>query len=846
MAGESAEVLAAKLAEPPIIKNRYAGHTSSTETILAELLADILRVDRVSVDSHFFDDLGADSLMMAQFCARVRKRSDLPPVSMKDIYRHPTVSGLAAALADNTLTSNTPTAVAPPVPPSLNGPAPASTLRYVFCGALQALIFLTYAYLVALAVISGLQWVAAGSDLIQIYLRSILFGVGAFFGLCAFPVVAKWLLIGRSKPSEFPVWGLTYLRFWTVKALLHANPMIMFVDTPLYALYLRALGARIGKRVTILSHTPPVCADLLTIGAGTVIRKEAIFTCYRAYAGRIQTGPVTLGRDVFVGEKTVLDIDTSMGDGAQLGHASTLQRGEVVPAGQRWHGSPAQRTELDYLRVAPARCGTLRRVGYALLGLLGAVFVVGPSLVTVVYVALAVMPELPTLLDPDFAVASGWFYRDALILSSLLFFVMIVVGLAFAFTVPRILSLAIKPDKVYPLYGFHYTVSRMVRGMTNIKFFMKLFGDSSYVLHYLSCLGYDISLAEQTGSNFGQEVQHDTPYLTSIGRGTMSCDGLSIVNNDYSSTSFRVAPVSIGPHNFLGNHIVFPAGGRTGDNCLLATMVMVPLDGEVREGTGLLGAPCFEIPRSVERDSRFDHLRVGEERRRRLAAKNRYNIRTMGWYLFIQWLSVFLLTIVGFAAADFYDVLGAAALTVDMVLSLVVVVVYFVLVEHVLRGFRALRPQFCSIYDPYYWWHERLWKAPDEYFEIFNGTPFKNVIWRMLGVRLGRRVFDDGCYFTERTLTTIGDDCTLNAGSKIQCHSMEDGTFKSAHTTIGSGCTLGIGSFVHYGVTMGDGAVLAPHAFLMKGAEVPPHAQWGGNPAGETYVGAPSAAHSIR
>ena len=59
----------------------------------------------------------------------------------------------------------------------------------------------------------------------------------------------------------------------------------------------------------------------------------------------IQTGPVTLGKDVFVGEETVLDIETSMGDGAQLGHASSLHAGQAVPAGERWHGSPAQRTD---------------------------------------------------------------------------------------------------------------------------------------------------------------------------------------------------------------------------------------------------------------------------------------------------------------------------------------------------------------------------------------------------------------------------------------------------------------------------------------------------------------------
>src|SRR5256885_6751947 len=70
------------------------------ESILAEVLAGVLRVERVPVDSHFFEELDADSLVMAHFCARVRKRGDLPPVSMKDIYAHPTIRSLAEAPAD--------------------------------------------------------------------------------------------------------------------------------------------------------------------------------------------------------------------------------------------------------------------------------------------------------------------------------------------------------------------------------------------------------------------------------------------------------------------------------------------------------------------------------------------------------------------------------------------------------------------------------------------------------------------------------------------------------------------------------------------------------------------------
>jgi non-ribosomal peptide synthetase-like protein len=97
-------------------------------------------------------------------------------------------------------------------------------------------------------------------------------------------------------------------------------------------------------------------------------------------------------------------------------------------------------------------------------------------------------------------------------------------------------------------------------------------------------------------------------------------------------------------------------------------------------------------------------------------------------------------------------------------------------------------------------------------------------------------VFDDGCAIPEKTLVTIGDHASLNAGSTIQAHSLEDGTFKSDHITIGPGCTLGTYAFAHYGVTMQEGSVLDADAFLMKGEDVPPRARYRGNPAREAAV----------
>ena len=273
------------------------------------------------------------------------------------------------------------------------------------------------------------------------------------------------------------------------------------------------------------------------------------------------------------------------------------------------------------------------------------------------YLLLTGLPALGPLLEPgtERAHVAEASTLDALIISRCLFFGLLLGGLAVVLTVPRLLNLFLKPGRVYPLYGFHDRIHRMITRMTSVKFFTHLFGDSSYIVYYLRCLGYDLSEVEQTGSNFGTEVGHETPYLSTIGSGTMVADGLSLMNADLSSTSFRMSRVSIGPHNFVGNNIAYPVGGRTGANCLLATKTMIPLDGEIREGVGLLGSPCFEIPRSVERDSRFDHLRTGDELRQRLAAKNRYNLRTMAVCLLARWLHLFLVTIFVLAAFDSFS-----------------------------------------------------------------------------------------------------------------------------------------------------------------------------------------------
>ncbi len=559
-----------------------ATEATETERILADALAGVLHLEQVSVDSHLFDDLGASSLLMAQFCARVRRRADLPSVSMRDVYLHPTVRSLAAFLGEAVPATEAPAPAGHQAASADASPVPSASP--VLCGALQLLTFLGSVCLGALVFVWGFEWVRAGAGFIDVYLRSVIFVDASLLALCAVPILAKWVLVGRWKPQEIPVWSLAYVRFWAVKLLIRSSPLVLFVGSPLYVLYLRALGARIGRGVAIFSRIVPVGTDLLTVGDRTVIRKDSSFTCYRAHAGRIQIGAVTLGADVVVGEQTVIDIGTSMGDGAQLGHASSLHASQVVPAGESWHGSPAQPSSVDYRSVAPARCGTLRRMLYSLVQALTGLLLSGPLGIAMLVTSVTEGGLLADLLGPGHSLATGTFYREALVTSLLSFLGTVLVGLAVVATVPRVLRLAIRADTVYPLYGFRYWVQGMIARLTNSEFYVRLFGDSSYIVSYLRYLGYDLSRVEQTGSNVGIELKQDTPYLSSVGTGTMLSDGVSVINASFSSTSFRVSRTSLGSGSFFGNNIAYPSDGRTGDNCLLATKVMVPIDGPVREG----------------------------------------------------------------------------------------------------------------------------------------------------------------------------------------------------------------------------------------------------------------------
>ena len=793
----------------------YVAPKTENERILHSALCEVLRVDRVSTEHHFFDDLGANSLLMARVCATIRKNPRMANVSMRDIYTNPTIARLADHL-DKVIGG-----VVATNPEPFHVP---SNFAYYACGAMQAVFYAAYALFGLWVLDTGYEWTVAAPGAVELYVRAVAFAGVSFVALTGISILAKWLLIGQFEEGKIPIWSFAYFRFWVVKSMMRTSPVMAFTGTPIYNAYLRLMGANIGKGAVLSCRYGPVCADLLSIGDNTILRKDTIVLGYRAQSNFIHIGPVEIGANAFVGEASVLDINTKMGDDTQLGHASSLQSGQHVPDGKRYHGSPAVETTSNYCPIESREVSTLRSAVFTALELAALVLVAVP----VPILAYSFWEQYATAAG----IGAGVSALSLLGVSAALFFGSILAGLVSIYVIPRLCMLFLKPGVTYTAFGFHYLMQSIIQRTSNSEFFCVLFGDSTFITTWMSKVGWNLNKVEQTGSNMGTNQRHDNPFLCNIGSGTMVSDGLSMINTHMSATSFQLAEAKIGEHNYLGNDIFYPPNGKTGVNVLLGTKTMIPIEGEVRENTGLLGSPAFEIPRMVDRDRDMNASFDEETRRTRLRQKNRYNLVTALIFLAARWMSFFAALVLWMAALAYYDRIGVFALLAATVAIAGASIVMFVLLERASLAFKRLEPKIASIYDPYFWFHERHWKLSESPItSLFSGTPFRTMMFRAMGMKIGAKVFDCGRSITERTLTEVGDYANVNEGCVLQAHSLEEGVFKSDHIRIGNGCSIGPGAFVHYGVTMGDHVVLDADSFLMKGEVLDSHTGWRGNPA---------------
>jgi non-ribosomal peptide synthetase-like protein len=795
---------------------------TALERVLCEALISALGLDRVSIDGDFFKEYGAHSLLMARFCARIRQAAPLTQVAMRDIYAHTTIRRLAAALST----------AKPAV--EVYAEAPAETPSR-FAYALTGLAQLAFYVLAGLAAVAATQasfvfTCAAVHSPLALISRAAIVVAAWFFGLNALAVAAKWALIGRARPGTIKLWTPAYFRFWVARRLIGSAPALLFVGEPLFNVFLRCLGAKIGARAVIATALVPVAADLFEVGEDAVIARNVVAPGYGAVGQRLHFGAIQLGKGAYVGEASVLDIDTALGDFAQLGHASSMQRGQRVPDGKRYHGSPAEETVTNFRLADELTTNAWRRTLFSLGRLAVVVFALGPIADAAATWALASWAGTGA---GQADVSPLALLPGALGLAAALIAASLVGGLAVIYAVPRALAAFLREGRLYRLYGFHHFLQRGVQSVSNSAFFHLLFGDSVFIEKYLRLTGVKLAPSPSTGSNFGTEQAFENPFLCSIGAGSVASDGLSMGNVVFNSHAFRIGAARIGADSFVGTNVYVPPGARLGDNCMLGTKVMAPIDGPMRENVGLLGSPAFEIPRAAARDLEFVGRLDDTTRRERLRQKTRHNLVTMLMMLArgfaIDFAAIYSLTL----ASALYGWTNLWAMSATLALLALAVLGLDILIERASYGFRRMTPLVATSYDRAFWEIERYWKLSGAgvLSDLFAGTPFRPLLTRLAGTRVGRCVFDDGANMSERTLVEIGDGAVLNQGVLLQSHSLEEGVYKSDFIRIGAGASLGVSALVHYGVTMGERTRLDPDAFLMKGEVTPADSRWRGNPA---------------
>jgi len=160
-------------------------------------------------------------------------------------------------------------------------------------------------------------------------------------------VLIKWLVVGRYRAGERPLWSSFVWRNDMVNGIYFNFCQHFFLSmlrgTPFIAWALRAFGMKIGRRCYLdtIGYTE---FDLITIGDDVALNESSNIQTHLFEDRIMKIGPVRIGSRCSLGSSATVLYDAQMEDGACLEELSLLMKGETLPAGTRWRGIPARRS----------------------------------------------------------------------------------------------------------------------------------------------------------------------------------------------------------------------------------------------------------------------------------------------------------------------------------------------------------------------------------------------------------------------------------------------------------------------------------------------------------------------
>jgi non-ribosomal peptide synthetase-like protein len=188
--------------------------------------------------------------------------------------------------------------------------------------------------LVSLAAAHG--WWAAGllSGLVVIAAGTVAAVVTTF---------AKWALVGRLRVGDHPLWSSFVWRNELADTFVESVAAPWFArpatGTPVLNLWLRSLGARIGRGVWCETYWLPE-ADLIHLQAGATVNQGCVVQTHLFHDRVLSMDTVTLRTGATLGPNSVILPAATLGRHATVGPVSLVMRGEYVPDKSRWIGNP--------------------------------------------------------------------------------------------------------------------------------------------------------------------------------------------------------------------------------------------------------------------------------------------------------------------------------------------------------------------------------------------------------------------------------------------------------------------------------------------------------------------------
>lgn len=797
---------------------------NETEAALLVAAKRVLGNQTLPLEGDFFADLGGHSLLAARFVSAVREDPALASITMPDVYAQRSLRAMATLMIERTGGVGS-----EPVRRDLSFEPP-PLLRRFLCGLAQG---------IALPFIIGLvtlQWL--GLFIASVFLVHGQAGFFAEMGLLlvlytainigtkALIVGLKWLVIGRTKPGVYPLWGTYYFRIWFVQRITQITTIKFLQGSPLMRVYLRLLGARVGRNA-VIAEFESGAIDLLSIGEGASTGLKCRFATVEVVGNEVRVGAIDIGPDCHIGNSCVLGAGARLERGVELADLTSIPGRTTVAPYEIWDGSPARKVGLVDPAALPEHpsAGLPTRAAQNVVYTLGYILIVMLGLVPI-FPAFYVLYTFDWLITGKEYASVAWSTLPFLAWPTALVLIMAAMAIIIAVrwvVLPRV------REGSYSVHSWFYVRKWLVGLATEVTLeTLNSLYATLFMRYWYRLMGARIGKGSEISTNLAGRYD-----LVEIGANNFLGDETVFGDEEVRRGWMTLKRIRTGDRVFVGNDAVVAQGADLADGTLIGVKSKLPDSLKTRPDETWFGTPAIQVPSR----QKVDLGAVWTYQPPRI-----YVLRRAIFEVLHTSLPTGLFITFGYITADILtDPLDAGnwplALAIFLASGLVIALIMIVFAA----GAKwALMGRYVPIVKPMWsWWAMRTEAVAVLYgglvgkasLEYMRGTPFLPWLLRLFGTEIGKGVYMDCTDLTEFDCVKIGDFCTLADHAVLQTHLYEDRVMKVGRVEIARGVSVGSNTTVLYDTHVGEFARLHQLTIVMKGEAIPAHSEWAGAPA---------------